>query len=288
MNRTDIEWTRGHDGQKGYSWNVITGCHHGCEWCYARRMVGRFAPKNNELPKGVIKVTQGKFPNERTRLIIPEQILDAAGKAIPFPVGFEPAFHLYRLKEPLLVKKPSRIFVCSMGDFMMGPRAWIEIIMEVVRACPQHTFIFLTKARPRQMEQYNYLFPDNVILGISTTDQAKYDEAIQWLPRIRGRQGFKIFISFEPLMGPIDMSRGRISELDWIVIGAMTGPKPTPVDPQWVRGIIEQAVAKDVPVFVKDNLLEVLSESMLNSPPLKGLQDGVIPRDYEKAEVVHA
>ncbi len=35
MNRTRIEWTY-------YSWNPITGCLHGCWYCYARKLFTRF------------------------------------------------------------------------------------------------------------------------------------------------------------------------------------------------------------------------------------------------------
>lgn len=35
MNKTEIEWA-------DYSWNPITGCKHGCEYCYAAAMARRF------------------------------------------------------------------------------------------------------------------------------------------------------------------------------------------------------------------------------------------------------
>lgn len=41
---------------------------------------------------------------------------DKKPKKMAFPFGFEPTFHRYRLDEPQKLKKPSRIFVVSMGD----------------------------------------------------------------------------------------------------------------------------------------------------------------------------
>lgn len=36
MNRSKIEWC-------DHTWNPITGCRHGCKYCYANHMVKRFA-----------------------------------------------------------------------------------------------------------------------------------------------------------------------------------------------------------------------------------------------------
>lgn len=35
MNKTKIEWCDS-------TWNPVTGCLHGCEYCYARKQVNRF------------------------------------------------------------------------------------------------------------------------------------------------------------------------------------------------------------------------------------------------------
>ena len=43
LNETKIEWCT-------HTWNPITGCRHGCDYCYARRQVGRFAPHGPERP----------------------------------------------------------------------------------------------------------------------------------------------------------------------------------------------------------------------------------------------
>lgn len=38
MQKTSIEWA-------DYSWNPVSGCKHGCEYCYARRMAVRYEVK---------------------------------------------------------------------------------------------------------------------------------------------------------------------------------------------------------------------------------------------------
>mgnify|MGYP003056095369 CR=1 FL=1 len=35
MNKTKIEWCDS-------TWNPVTGCRHGCPYCYARSVAGRF------------------------------------------------------------------------------------------------------------------------------------------------------------------------------------------------------------------------------------------------------
>ena len=35
MKKTKIEWCDS-------TWNPVTGCYHGCEYCYARRIACRF------------------------------------------------------------------------------------------------------------------------------------------------------------------------------------------------------------------------------------------------------
>ena len=35
MKKTKIEWA-------DYTWNPVSGCLHGCEYCYARKIANRF------------------------------------------------------------------------------------------------------------------------------------------------------------------------------------------------------------------------------------------------------
>src|SRR5699024_1868703 len=82
----------------------------------------------------------------------------------PYPFGFAPTFYRYRLDEPQKIKKPSKIFVCSMADLFgeWVPDEWIQNVLKNVIECPQHKFLFLTKNRNRY---YSCEFPNNEWIG---------------------------------------------------------------------------------------------------------------------------
>jgi protein gp37 len=205
MNKTKIEWC-------DYTWNPVTGCLHGCEYCYARRIAERFK-----------------------------------GKA--FPEGFAPTFYPNRLDEPKKLKKPSRIFVVSMGDLFGGwvSPVWINRILRVAEECPQHTFIFLTK-NPTGMRGYNFL--DNCWCGTSIENQEATKKRIPELLKVSAPVRL---VSIEPMLGPVDLTN-FCNKLNWIIIGAQTGPKAVKPKPEDVRSIIDLAQEQGIPLFLKDNL----------------------------------
>lgn len=95
MNKTKIEWCDS-------TWNPVTGCKHGCEYCYARRVVQRFGKQVPDF---------SGYPQAHGGLHMLENKLDSN----PYPFLFEPTFHAYRLDEPQQKKTPQTIFVCSRG-----------------------------------------------------------------------------------------------------------------------------------------------------------------------------
>ena len=118
MNRSKIEWVLNPDNKTlGYTWNPVTGCLHGCTYCYARRIARRF----------------GKTQEEQDS---------------------KPVFHPERLNDPARIKKPSTIFVCSMADLFGDwvPMGWIEDVLQACKMAPQHRYIFLTKNPERYRE----------------------------------------------------------------------------------------------------------------------------------------
>lgn len=148
MNRTKIEWT-------DYSWNPITGCKHGCWYCYAKKLTQRF-------------------------------------KKI-FPYGFEPTFYPERLKEPWECKKPSKIFVCSIADLFAPwtPKAWRNAVLQSVAQCPiPHIFQLLTKNPERCLE---YAFKENVWVGTTVTNENEDWRNIEEIKKIDASVRFVSF-----------------------------------------------------------------------------------------------
>ena len=89
-----------------------------------------------------------------------------------FKKSFKPEFHPDRLNEPMKLKIPSRIFVCSVSDFWgKGVKPiWREEVYNIIKACPQHTFFILTK-QPQNIDNYDRI-PGNVWVGVSVSDSS--------------------------------------------------------------------------------------------------------------------
>lgn len=140
MNKTKIEWT-------DFSWNPISGCDHGCWYCYAKKMAQRF-------PK-------------------------------VFPNGFKPTFHPERLQEPYHYKKPSKIFVCSIAD-LFAPWSlpeWRDAVLMSCLGCPvKHIFQLLTK-NPERIPPFN--FPENFWIGCTVTNEAEDWRGIEHIKKVK-------------------------------------------------------------------------------------------------------
>ena len=231
-----IEWT-------DETWNPITGCTKvsaGCKNCYAERIAKRFW--------GDRKFT-------------------------------DVLCHPERLEIPLHWKKPRRIFVCSMSD-LFHPGAspdFVVSVFEIMTACPQHDFQVLTKRTERIApvlfgEDGNWYlgggdYLPNVWMGVTCEDQDTANKRIpvlfdSWL-------GIK-FVSCEPLLENIDFVKtaygikeycgremagltysGFIRLLDWVIVGAETGPDARYMDPDWAREIRDACQKSGIPFFMK-------------------------------------
>jgi len=239
MNRTNIEWC-------DYSWNPVTGCLHGCPYCYARRMAKRFGRAKDLCNCMKHLLAYGNFPKQckckiNLKIACPGEV---------FPAGFTPTFYPSRLDEPKKLKKPAKIFTVSMGDLFgeWVPQQWIDAVLQVVRECPQHIFIFLTK-NPARYEDYEW--PANCWLG--TTVESSYTASrLVCMSKIKAAVRF---VCFEPLLGPVaKFDLENLKDMHWVIIGAQTGPGAQTPDAEWIQTIIGQAKAYNVPLFLKDNL----------------------------------
>ena len=239
MNKTKIEWCDS-------TWNPATGCLHGCEYCYARRIANRFGKKLPDF-SGYPAAHNGSH------------MVDNKFDSIPYPYLFEPTFHAYRLDEPQHKAKPQTIFVCSMADLFGDwvPDEWIEEVFAACEKAPQHRYLFLTKNPGRYMklaESGKLPEMENFWYGSSVPTA---DTPFWWSDR------HNTFVSIEPMMEEFT-SEGEcpVKKVDWMIIGAMTGPGSKQHQPkkEWVQSLCEDASALCVPVFMKDSLLPIMGE----------------------------
>lgn len=195
-------------------------------------------------------------------------------------------------------KKPKKIFVQSMGDLFHGDIKNIDrypIIVRIIQN-PQHTFMFLTK-RPKNCIKFinwltEYRSPvftplplPNLWLGITAENQALLDYRLPYL--LKTNAAVK-FISFEPLLGPINaemaleqfhshdpMFRRNKPPIDWIIVGAETGPGARCMNPEWARDIRDQCKEAGVSFFMKQ---------MSNNQPIP---DDLMIREFPEVKDEH-
>lgn len=246
-----IEWTKTihPDGnkQRGYTWNVISGCHHDCRWT---------------MPDGSTAICYAKA--------VAEGVAQAA-----YPFGFEHHyFHPHRLEEPLKVTQPARIFLDSMSDLMGAwvPEAEINQVLSVCSQAHWHQFQLLTKNAPRLLR---FAFPSNVWVGVSSppdwmnggalsrrAQERMLEKALDVLTQVAdlhlletGRR-LVTFMSFEPLSWDVaPIVRRYPDALRWAIIGAASNGR-VKVQPE--AGHVENLLAvldeRGCPVFFKGNL----------------------------------
>jgi protein gp37 len=131
----------------------------------------------------------------------------------------------------------------------------LKVLFQYISYYPQHTFIFLTK-QPQNLIRWSP-FPDNTYIGVSVTDQRSYEQALKGMSYISAKVRF---LSFEPLLAPISLLGRDLDIFHWLIIGQQTPPnQKTEPKIEWLREIVEAADGAGLPVFLKDNLLELVN-----------------------------
>lgn len=263
MNKTKIDWA-------DMTWNPVTGCLHGCEYCYARGIARRFANSKKEWKCVSFGQLHCKGNIKMPILDSPVMFQNEGGfetRICAYPAEFTPTFHRYRLDEPKHIKKPQRIFVCSMADLFgeWVPDEWIEQVFDACRKAPQHTYIFLTK---NFVHAAKFRYRDNWWIGTSFTDGSLH--ALSGDPwSVDGINRANHFLSIEPILGPVNDLRYYLYTFKWVIIGAETGNRKGKVVPQreWVERIARDCRAAGVPVFMKESLRELMGSDFVQEWP---------------------
>jgi protein gp37 len=275
MDKTKIEWT-------DTTWNPIRGCSRiseGCRNCYAEKMAARFN-KPGQPYEGLARMTRkGARWTGEVKLLRD------------------------KLEDPLRWTRPRRVFVNSMSDLFHEkvPYDFIRDVFCVMGMARRHTFQVLTK-RVLEMEQWfssteaqatrEYCLSagaewplKNVWIGASVEDQKAADERIPFLLTIPAAV---LFVSCEPLIGPVDLSlvtcpmmraglppntkdcpichgedhvgkcvNGYFNAFEegiaWVIVGCETGPSSQVRDMKtdWVRSLRTQCAGHGAAFFYK-------------------------------------
>jgi protein gp37 len=224
---TGIEWT-------DHTWNPFVGCDihsDGCKNCYAMQQAGRIESFGNKHYEGLTKKANG-------RTVWTGRINRNSDRV---------------WQKPYELKVPSLIFTNSMSDFFHPGASddWRLEALCVMAECHQHQFQVLTK-RPEEIEpfreRHKISFPENLWLGV-TVEHQKTTHRIGTLQRVKFVSGLR-FISFEPLLGPIDPNTNLFG-IDWVISGGESGPRARPMEIDWLRGVDALAKRFKVPHFGK-------------------------------------
>lgn len=256
MGKTSIEWC-------DYSWPIVNGCRRispGCENCYAERLTATRLVHQPKYKGLAVFGQKGPRWNGKTRL-------------------WEP-----HLRQPLKIRKPSKIFVADMGDLFYEkvPDKDIDRVFAIMALAERHSFQVLTK-RPERMRDYilsrsgsaassesiigkaleiaggvkEYLrhkravtaefeWPlPNVWLGVSVEN----GDYIWRMDELRMIPAAVRFVSFEPLLE--DLGNVNLDKIAWAIIGGESGPRARPMDIAWSRSLVKQCKEAGTACFMK-------------------------------------
>ena len=170
-----------------------------------------------------------------------------------------------------------RVFCASMADVFDNHRSilpdWRANLWSQIAATPHLDWLLLTK-RPQNIAKmlpptWSDGWP-NVWLGTTVENQTEADRRI---PHLLATPARVRFLSCEPLLGPVDLTRvknpvcGEVCaltgylgtgmygdygpKLAWVICGGESGPGARPMHPDWAMSLRDQCARRRVPFFFK-------------------------------------
>lgn len=217
---TAIEWTK-------HSWNPWIGCKKispGCKNCYMYREQKQYG----QDPMEIRRTKQATFNK---------------------PLNWHE-------------KDPGLVFTSSWTDFFLEEAdGWRDEAWDIIRRTPRNIYQILTK----RVENIPDRLPDdwgpdgyhNVWLGVSVENQDVANWRVPYLSLIPAQMRF---LSCEPLLGPIDLSRFLFERdliplnlIHWVIVGGESGPadRARPMHPFWPDQMEFDCRIAGVPFFFK-------------------------------------
>ena len=173
----------------------------------------------------------------------------------------KPEFFQNKLKI-MAKKRPQNFLLTGMSDLAGWKNEWRNEVFAIIRENPQHQFLFLSK-RPDLLEFDTNL--ENAWFGVTVTRKEELWRIDALRKNIRAKH---YHVTFEPLFN--DPGKVDLDKIDWIVVGTMTGAqgKKIHTKPEWAYSLTAQAHERGIPVFMKEDLLPIISEeNMIQEMP---------------------
>lgn len=250
---TKIEWAT-------HTFNPWTGCFPvspGCLHCYMMALLKRFGKdgrKRTRTSESYWKQAarwNREASNDAARQRVFPSLCDWLDDEVPIEwlADFLKLIHdTPNLDWLLLTKRPEKFFLQT-----------LTVALQYADSHNDESFLEWLTLWSKEHQP-----PHNVWIGASAEDQKRADERIPELLKIPAAVRF---LSVEPLLGPVDLSTSEkgdvMAPVDWVIVGGESGPGARPCNVEWIRDIVRQCKAADVPCFVK----QLGSRPMLRDAP---------------------
>lgn len=176
--------------------------------------------------------------------------------------------------------KPPKKGICFVGNLSDMFGEWCDrlcppeyYIGQAVMQNGDATYLWLTKRPQRMAQALNgtvdigtqrvpimdfFSIQERHYFGFTAENQEWFDMRSDALENTLCRSGMykiNLWLSAEPLLGPIEL-RGEICKhLSWVVVGAESGSNRRPCNIEWVEDIVDECLSLGIPTFVKQVVL---------------------------------
>lgn len=153
-----------------------------------------------------------------------------------------------------------RVFCASLADVADNHRSikpeWRSDLQRLIDETPNLDWLLLTKRPQNFMRFYewrNRPIPENIWLGTTVENQQEANRRIPYLLEVPASVHF---VSCEPLIGPLDLTRWLRPTVDkfglnWVITGGESGRHFRHADPDWFRALRDQCADAGVPFLFK-------------------------------------
>jgi protein gp37 len=147
-----------------------------------------------------------------------------------------------------------KVFCASLADVFEDNaqlHQWRFDLFDLIGQCPDLDWLLLTKRIENVMEMiplasmHNGTLPSNVWIGTTVENQQYADKRIPILLNVPAKI---IFLSIEPMLGPIDHV---LDGINWVICGGESGIDTRPMNPEWAQSLRDQCISSYVPFFFK-------------------------------------